>query len=450
MATLAVLCTTAIAAAPPAQAAVAVPDAITAVSVRATTPGTFTVTWTQSGRNTTGFLLETGLNPFSKTNPSMAYTGRHSHVFSIGRTSRSFTFRSAELAAAGGSLNSGNVVYFRLFAIDRIGATTQTRAYPYLQAGVAKPADYVGARIRFATYNVLTATAAAPALPWSKRLPIVAKQIDYYKPAVMAVQELNVGRADGKSGWLQGTPRQTDSLLTELARVGDGRYRLVRNTAYTTPDDAVDTQGERILYDSNRVRLDSYCPNTTGNHAYSAYCRFRLPIRSGDLNKLTRFAGLAQFTDKVTGKQFFFVSTHLDRRHTGSAADQTSFDRLRAAQVKRVLDGIAGMNPRHLRVVVAGDMNSWQNDRYGDSAHDLLVNNGYTDSYAASLVIRGQYSTYNNLAVTVPVGVNGYGTRLDKIMSKGFHGASQWNNVIGNPNPARSSDHNLVTSDLVW
>lgn len=450
MATSVVLCTTAIAAATPAQAAVAVPDAITAVSVSATTPGTFTVKWTQSGRNTTGFLLETGLNPFSKTNASMTYTGRHSHVFSIGRTARSFTFRSAELAAAGGSLNSGNVIYFRLFAIDRVGSTTQKRAYPYLQAGMPKAPSYTGSYLRVATYNVLTATAASPALPWSKRLPQMAKQIDRFQPAVMALQELNVGRADGKTGWLQGTPSQAASLVTELKRIGDGRYRLARTTAYTTPEDSVDTQGERILYDSSRVRLDSYCPDTTGSHNYSSYCRYRLPLRSGDSNKLTRFAGLAEFTDKATGKQFFFVSVHLDRRHTGTAADQTSFDKLRAAQVQRILNGLAGKNPKHLRVIIAGDTNSWQNDRYGDSSHDLLVSNGFTDSYVATKTYNKQYGTFNDLADTSPLGVNKFGTRLDKIMSKGFHGASHWRNVTKLEGGIRPSDHDLVTSDLVW
>lgn len=439
-----------VATAPPADAAVVVPDAITAVAVSATTPGTFTVTWTQSGRNTTGFRLETGLNPFSKTNTTMPYTGRHSHVFSIARTARSFTLGATELLAAGGSFGSGNVVYFRLFAVDTVGTTTQTRAYAYLQAGLPKPGNYRGGQIRFATFNMLTATAAAPAQPWSVRVQKVAGLIHYYSPSVLSAQELNVGRADGKGGSLNGTPRQTESLLTELGRIGDSRYKLVRTTAYTTPDDAVDTQGERILYDSNRVRLDSSCSDTTGTHAYSTSCSVRLPIRSNDPNNVTRFAGLAQFTDKATGKQFVFVSVHLDHRHTGTAADQTSFDKLRAAQAQKVLTAVAAMNPKHLPVVIGGDMNSWQNDRYGDSSHDLLVSNGFTDSYVATHVYNGQYGTFNNLAATAPLGVNNYGTRLDKIMTKGFHGASQWNNVTRLEGGIRASDHDLVTSDLVW
>ncbi len=47
-------------------------------------------------------------------------------------------------------------------------------------------------------------------------------------------------------------------------------------------------------------------------------------------------------------------------------------------------------------------------------------------------------------------GVNNYGTRLDKTMSKGFHGCRVWNNVVKVTDSARASDHNLVVSDLVW
>lgn len=435
---------------PPARAA-ALPDAISAVTVRATSPGTFTVTWAQGGRNTTAFQIETGLNPFSKTNATMPVSGRHAHVFPIARTARSFTFHSTELAAAGAPLSSGNVVYFRLSALNTVGGSTVSRAYGYLQAGLPMAPKATGSSIRVASFNVLTASAAAPASPWlSDRLAKVAKSIAYYAPSVATMQELNVGRADGKSGWLQGSPSQAGSLIGELNRIGAGRYRLVRTTAYTTPDDRVDTQGERILYDSSRLTLESSCPDSTGSHSYSTSCALRLPLRPSDPSSLTRFAGLAQFRDKATGKEFIVVSAHLDRRHTGTAADQTSFDQLRAAQVQAILTGVAARNPKHLRVIVAGDFNSWQNDRYGDSGHDLLVARGFSDSYVSALRIRGQYGTYNGLAVDVPVGVNGYGTRLDKIMSQGFHGTKQWNNVVATPDADRPSDHNLITSDLVW
>ncbi len=291
-------------AAPPARAAT-LPDSISAVTVQAATAGTFTVSWTQGGHNTTGFELETGLNPFSKTNTTMPSTGRHAHVFTIARTARSFTFHSAELSAAGAPLSSGNVVYFRLTAVNTVGTSTARRAYGYLQAGMPKVPTYTAAGVTVGSFNVLTASAPAPAKPWSTRVATVARQIIYYHPGVVALQELNVGRADGKSGWNDGTPRQDESLVTQLAAFGAGRYRLVRTTPYTNPDDHVDTQGERILYDSSKYTLGSVCSNTTGSHAYSSSCSIRLPLRSSDPTTLTRFAGYAWFTDKANGKKFY-------------------------------------------------------------------------------------------------------------------------------------------------
>ena len=135
---------------------------------------------------------------------------------------------------------------------------------------------------------------------------------------------------------------------------------------------------------------------------------------------------------------------------SGTAADQISYDKLRQAQVKTVMAFIDKINIHHVRVVIAGDTNSWQNDRYGDSAHDSLVAAGYVDSYTATSVVRGQYATFTNFATTMLPGVNNFGTRLDKIMTQGFHGASQWNNVLKATDTQRSSDHNLVTSDLVY
>lgn len=431
----------------PAQAD-SLPAGFTSVSVDSTRAGTFTVHWSQTGRNTTSYQLETGLSPFSKTNSAMAYTGRDSHLFTIAPTARSFTFSVPELRAAGASFGTGNVVYFRLSARNQVGTSNQIRSYGYLQAGIPKAPSYSGPGIRFATWNVLTAT--APGRPWYSRLTDIADTIASARPAVMTLQELNVGRADGKSGWNAGTPRQDDSLVTQLGTIGLSRYRLVRDTAYTTPDDHVGTQGERILYDSSRVRLGANCPNTTRSHAYNRSCSIRLPLRSTDPNTMTRFAGYAWFTDKVTGKRFYVVSVHLDERHTGTAADQASFDKLRQDQMTTVTNYINKINIHNVPVMIAGDFNSWQNDRYGDSAHDVLTSARYADSYAASQLVNGQYGTFNGNAVTVAPGVNDFGTRLDKIMTYGFRGSKVWSNVVKVTDSARPSDHNMVISDLVY
>ncbi len=80
----------------PAQAD-SLPAGFTSVSVDSTRAGTFTVHWSQTGRNTTSYQLETGLSPFSKTNSAMAYTGATFTCSPSRRTARSFTFSVPEL-----------------------------------------------------------------------------------------------------------------------------------------------------------------------------------------------------------------------------------------------------------------------------------------------------------------------------------------------------------------
>ena len=91
------------------------------------------------------------------------------------------------------------------------------------------------------------------------------------------LQELGPGRADGQTGSLNGTPRQTESLVTTLGRLGGSRYKLVRTTAYVKPGTEHGTQGTRILYDTTRYQLLSRCPETTDGSSLEPRLRVRPP-----------------------------------------------------------------------------------------------------------------------------------------------------------------------------
>lgn len=414
--------------------------------------GEVTFTWTHDGRYTTGFLLETGLNSFSKTAGStLPVSGRHATFFNIGRTARSLTLTSAQLDQAGAPVRSGNHVYFRLAAVnkDSSGATAM-RYHPYLQAVLPRPQapQGSGAPLRISSFNVRTARATTDPRTWLQRAPDVARQIVKYDPGVVAVQELGPGRADGQTGTLQGTIRQTDSLLKELDAVSGSKYNLVRTTPYVASGTPTATQGMRILYDSSRFVQRSSCPETTSGSNYSSSCSFKTPILSTDTEDDRRRAAYAQFEDRASGKRFWFVSAHLDSRHSSTTATELTYDGLRADQGRTIADHMDALNTEGLPIIVGGDLNSWQNNRYGNGAHDVLVDRGYYDTSAALQRTNFQYSTMNDWKLTMPAAAQGVGVRLDMLLIKGASGASYFENVMKVTDDLRPSDHNMVVADI--
>jgi len=372
-------------------------------------------------------------------------------VTAFSRTRRSVTLSAHQVAVLGGGLASGNALFFRLYALNARGGYITVRAYPYLRAVLPRPAapKAKGTPLRVATFNVRTSRATGDTRNWNQRAGSVAREIISHRPGVVALQELGPGRADGKTGTPDGTPRQTTSLLTALAQNGGGRYRLVRTTPYVAPGTPGSTQGGRILYDSSRYTLLTRCPETTAGHEYSTACSLTLPVLRTDHASDQRRGGLAQFRDRRTGKAFWVVSVHLDSRHSTSMAKERSYDALRAAQANYAAARVAFFNTAHVPVIIGGDFNSWQNAAVGNSAHDRLVALGFYDASAAITRINFQYTTYNEFKLRVPLSTHGVGVRMDMLMVKGAPGASRYENVMRVVDAARTSDHNMVLSDLV-
>ncbi len=158
--------------------------------------------------------------------------------------------------------------------------------------------------LRFATFNVRTSRAdIGTARHWLRRASSVAGQIAAEQPDVVAIQELGPGRADGKKIKLGGAPRQTDTLVSALRSAGADHYDLVRKTAYVAPGTKHGTQGARILYNTNTVKLVSDCPETTGKKNYNGSCSLDMPRLAGESAKETRSAAYAEFQDLRTGRE---------------------------------------------------------------------------------------------------------------------------------------------------
>jgi endonuclease/exonuclease/phosphatase family metal-dependent hydrolase len=434
-------------AAAPAEAA-ATPSQIT--SVKATPgPGAGEVTfrWTTAGKNTAAYKIETGLTSFSKSRTSSLPTrGRAAKVFTISKNRRSWTMSASQAAAAGASVGSANHLYFRLSAVNG----SATRAYPRLQAVLPKATapKASGTALRMASFNIRSAKVSG-GRTWLQRDTDVAREIRDQNPGIVAVQELSPGRADGKNKSTTGSVRQTTSLVNSLRGVGAGKYRLVRETPYVKPGVSHGSQGTRILYDTSRYALISRCSEKTGKRNYSSSCSLDLPKLGGDSRSAIRSAAYARFQDRRTGKRLWVASVHLDSRHSKNMAKEHGYEALRARQMGTVTARLNKVNTSGDQVIVAGDINTWQNNKGGYRAHDHLIANGYFDAAAAQQRVNFQYSTINHFDSRLSPGANGFGSRIDVIAIKGSKGSRKFTNVMRPVDSSRPSDHNMIVGDLV-
>jgi endonuclease/exonuclease/phosphatase family metal-dependent hydrolase len=437
--------------------AVSTPSSISTVAaVPGARPGEVQFRWSTAGDHTDYFLLETGLTAFSKSSSSSLPTsGRNAKTFVIPAGARSYTLTAAQAASAGAPLGSANYLYYRLFAVNKEGAKTVTRAYPNLQAVLpqAMGTDRAkkGTDLRVATFNVRTVKATKDKRNWLLRKDDVANEILTSRAGVVLLQEISPGRADGKGGSTAKVGRQTTSLLAQLAKQGGKAYdyKMNRTTLLVKTGVKRGTQGGRVLYDNKRYKLVSSCPEKTGKTTYNPSCSFKLPIAAGDSESQRRRGSYALLQNRKTGQKFYAVSAHLDPRHSSSKTNGPKYNNLRAAQARYLVALIKSIDTKNYPVVFGADMNTWQSDKSGYTAHDVMVAAGFYDTAAAKVRINAEYNTSNGFATTLAKSAHGYGPHLDVVMVKGGKGgADRWVNMLQNPDTNRPSDHNLVWADV--
>ncbi|MFT4164124.1 MAG: hypothetical protein QM650_02660 [Microlunatus sp.] len=441
---------------PPSYAASKRPSAITSLAAKpGSKPGTVTFRWKSAGKNTDYFVLETGLTAFSKSAASkLPASGRHAKTFKISARARSWTMSAAQTKSAGAPLGSGNYLYYRLTAVNKVGKKTVVKTYPRLQAAMPQAlgtSRKKGTKLRVATYNVLTVKKTKDKRNWLKRADRVAKEIVGSGAGVVLLQEVSPGRADGRSGSTAKVGRQTTTLLAHLRKQGGKKhdYRMARTTLYLKSGLPHGTQGGRVLYDNKRFKLLSSCPEKTGKKTYNASCSFKLPIRSVDGENKRRRGGYALLRSRATGKKFWVVSAHFDDRHGRNKAEAAQFNALRGKQARAVLDLVKRVNKKKYPVVFGADINTWQNDKSGYSGHDVMVAGGFYDTAAARIRINAGYTTSNGFVSKLKPHGQGVASHLDVVMVKGGKGgADRWVNKMRNPDSNRASDHNLVYADI--
>ena len=308
--------------------------------------------------------------------------------------------------------------------MNKVGSKTVTKAYPNLQAVIpqALGTDRAknGTDLRVATFNVRTVKATKDKRNWLLRVDDVANEILTSRAGVVLLQEISPGRADGKGGSTAKVGRQTTSLLAQLAKQGGKAYdyKMNRTTLLVKTGVKRGTQGGRVLYDNKRYKLISSCPEKTGKTTYNPSCSFKLPIASGDSESQRRRGSYALLQNRKTGQKFWAVSAHLDPRHSSSKTKGPKYNKLRAAQAKYLVSLVNELNTKKYPVVFGADINTWQSDKSGYSAHDALIAGGFYDTAAAKVRINAEYNTSNGFATTLSKSAHGYGPHLDVVMVK--------------------------------
>ena len=396
-------------------------------------PGQVTFRWKHKKRYTKFFTLDLASTTFHPQGKNLPKKGRNHLRIKIPAGKKKFVLSAKRAAKAGARLGSGNHLYYRFAAVNKGKGGKKTRLLPNLRgvqpAGPSLAAASATVDARFASFNVAYNGKRA----WGSRVNAIAKSIVDNKIGVVGLQELS----PGKKG-----ERPTVDFVKKLRNAG-GNFAMVRTSPYFKAGTKnVGSQAARIVYDTSRYELFWNCADSSQDGEYSDSCAIEMPPAPGE--KHGRMAAFAQFRDKTTkDARFWFVSLHL----TPDKGNERR-DALRTRQVKHVVAEIEKMNSENLPIVLAGDLNTWQNRLAGNAAHDFLIGHGFVDTFSAAKKSNPQYSTYNKWDTRVKKYGQGFGVRLDYVLVKGGAGVLRSENVMKPVDSNRPSDHNLVLADV--
>lgn len=310
--------------------------------------------------------------------------------------------------------------------------------------------------LRVASYNVRCGTCAptrAEELPWSERRDAVIETIKQADPDVIGFQE-------AQQSWIS-----VDGKQQNLAQFEDILKRLGENWAITnayrnncvkstTPSNCVykdlgATNGTRIMYRTDRLKL-------VDRGAVS------LPIIS-ELHKYPRWLAWATFTQKSSGRTFFFGDIHFEPNNDSGGS--LTYYNLRKKEAETVVSAIARLNTDKLPVVLVGDANSSKWDSPSNAPYDIFVRSGLVDplgnTYRSSSPsgatvetrINTNFYSFNNFERTVRKTNKVNGSYTDYIFTSPMR-VSEWETVAnvdpyGNFVGIIPSDHNLIRA-TVW
>ena len=310
--------------------------------------------------------------------------------------------------------------------------------------------------LRVASYNVRCATCSSgrsEELPWSERRDAVVATIKQADPDVIGFQE-------AQQSWIS-----VDGKTQNLAQFEDMLKRLGDNWAITnayrnncerstTPTNCVykdrgATNGTRVMYRTDRLTLVKH-------GAVS------LPIISS-LHNYPRWLSWATFTQKSSGRTFFFGDIHFEPNNDSGSS--LTYYNLRKKEADTVVAAIAELNPKGLPVVLVGDTSTSKWDSPNNGPYDVFVKSGLVDPLGNSdrssspsgatveTRINTNYYSYNNFERTARRTTKVNGSYTDYIFTTPMR-VSEWETVVNvdaynNFVGIIPSDHNLIRA-TVW
>jgi endonuclease/exonuclease/phosphatase family metal-dependent hydrolase len=311
------------------------------------------------------------------------------------------------------------------------------------------------APLRVASYNVRCATCSSSRSeerPWTERRDAVVATIDAADPDVIGFQE-------AQQSWISEDGKLVNRAQFEdlLSRLGEpwAITNAYRNNCVksTTPTDCVykdrgATNGTRIMYRTDRLTLvekGAVALPLSPEHTYP------------------RWLAWAIFTQKSTGRTFFFGDIHFEPNN--DTGDSLLYYNLRKREADTVVAAIARLNPDKLPVVLVGDPNSNKWEVPSNAPYDIFVASGLVDplgnTYRSSSPVGAtvekrigtSFNSYNNFERSARRSGNVNGTYTDYILTTPMR-VSEWetaakvdssNNFVG----VIPSDHNLLRA-TVW
>lgn len=190
--------------------------------------------------------------------------------------------------------------------------------------------------LRVGSYNIMCENCSKGKATWATRRGPLVETIKGQDLDVLGVQEASIG----------GIPGGGTQYMDLVNRLGDP-YKLTEYGRSVSPD-------VRIIYNSDRVKLVKH-----GTIA--------LPRGAS-----RRFLSWAVLKQKSTGKEFFFISTHLEP-NDGRKAWETR--KRQASAIVAAAARLKGDRP----VISVGDFASTKWEKWGNAPYDVMQAAGYKD-----------------------------------------------------------------------
>lgn len=325
--------------------------------------------------------------------------------------------------------------YVRVRAVSAAGKATGWSATKSVRTPAAGTA-VASSDLRVASYNLSGSnndgSASGDRRVWAERQPVVVGQVLAEKSDVVGLQEAYQG----------GSKPQYDQLRDALQAKG-GSYEVVdrdKNTSRAT----------RILYNDATLTVKDH-----GSVAYQDQVSGRTP----------RYLVWATFTQKSTGKSFFFANTHL------APEDQA----LKVRQWRELVSQVQRLNSANLPVVTVGDFNTSKfNSKYEAAPREMLPamkSAGFGDvmnqefkvnpprGVRAEKVVNGWINSFNGFrrdvrAYSYPDRRDKVGNGIDWVFASNALRVKEWKVVIDlDPSTLQirgviPSDHLMISSVL--